>query len=104
MCLSESHHLHVASRPSLTIRLGRIRDSLRNVAFEAEELFWDIRANRTVYFQDIVRLREDFLRVMEDARNHHPDTWNGSTMSIAEGIELQGRYERSVPKNSVRKA
>ncbi|KAI7476030.1 hypothetical protein KC351_g9700 [Hortaea werneckii] len=85
-------------------RLGRIRDSLRNVAFEAEELFWDIRANRTVYFQDIVRLREDFLRVMEDARNHHPDTWNGSTMSIAEGIELQGRYERSVPKNSVRKA
>ncbi|KAI7144657.1 hypothetical protein KC344_g5177 [Hortaea werneckii] len=85
-------------------RLGRIRDSLRNVAFEAEELFWDVRANRAVYFRDIVRLREDFLRVMEDARNHHPDTWNGTTMSIAEGVELQGSYERSVLKNNVRKA
>ncbi|KAI6805205.1 hypothetical protein KC332_g14870 [Hortaea werneckii] len=84
-------------------RLGRIRDSLRNVAFEAEELFWDVRANRAVYFRDIVRLREDFLRVMEDAGNHHSDTWNGTTMSIAEGIELQGRYERPVLKNNVRK-
>ncbi|KAI7708527.1 Mak10-domain-containing protein, partial [Hortaea werneckii] len=84
-------------------RLGRIRDSLRNVVFEAEELYWDVRANRAVYFRDIVRLREDFLRVMEDAGNHHPDTWNSTTMSIAEGIELQGRCERPVLKNTVRK-
>ncbi|GAB1740602.1 hypothetical protein NU219Hw_g5696t1 [Hortaea werneckii] len=84
-------------------RLGRIRDSLRNVVFEAEELFWDVRANRAVFFRDIVRLREDFLRVMEDAGNHHPDTWNGTAMGIAEGIELQGRYERQLLKNNVRK-
>ncbi|KAI6958905.1 hypothetical protein KC355_g12909 [Hortaea werneckii] len=84
-------------------RLGRIRDSLRNVVFEAEELYWDVRANKAVYFRDIVRLREDFLRVMEDAGNHHPDTWNSTTMSIAEGIELQDRYERQMQKNNVRK-
>ncbi|RMY75400.1 hypothetical protein D0863_02606 [Hortaea werneckii] len=96
-------HIAIAAGQGVPNRLGRIRDSLRNVAFEAEELYWDVRANRAVYFRDIVGLREDFLRVMEDAGNHHPDTWNSTTMSIAEGIELQGRYERPVLKSTVRK-
>ena len=41
--------------------------------FEAEELYWDVNARRAVYFSDIKKIREDFLRVLEQARRNHPD-------------------------------
>lgn len=49
-------------------RLHQMRDDLHNVKFEAEELYWDVAAGRTVLYRDIRKLREDYLRVMEDGR------------------------------------
>lgn len=68
-------------------RLRQSRDALRNVTFEAEELYWDVGADRQVYFRDIVKLREDYLRVMEEARRNHPDTWNSTATGIAQGVQ-----------------
>ncbi|KAK5108917.1 hypothetical protein LTR62_007719 [Meristemomyces frigidus] len=67
-------------------RLRQTRDNLRNVEFEAEELYWDVGAGKTVRYRDVVKLREDFLRVLEEARRNHPDTWNPIAKGIAVGI------------------
>lgn len=67
-------------------RLRQTRDSLRNVKFEAEELYWDVGADREVFYKDIKRLREDYLRVMEEARKNHPDTWNVTASGVGKGI------------------
>lgn len=75
--------LAVMKGQGLPNRLRQTRDSLKNVVFEAEELYWDVEANRAVYFKDIIKLREDYLRVMMEARKNHPDTWNTiTTVSI----------------------
>lgn len=58
-------------------RLRQVRDELSNVLFEAEELYWDVAADRPVLFEDIVKVREDYLRVLLQARRNHPDTWRG---------------------------
>lgn len=67
-------------------RLHQMRDDLHNVKFEAEELYWDVAAGRTVLYRDIRKLREDYLRVMEDGRRNHPDTWNAAAQQIAAGV------------------
>jgi hypothetical protein len=67
-------------------RLHQMRDNLHNVKFEAEELYWDVAAGRTVLYRDIRKLREDYLRVMEDGRRNHPDTWNAVTQQMATGV------------------
>lgn len=67
-------------------RLHQMRDDLHNVRFEAEELYWDVAAGRTVLYRDIRKLREDYLRVMEDGRRNHPDTWNAAAQQVAAGV------------------
>ena len=67
-------------------RLHQMRDDLHNVKFEAEELYWDVAAGRMVLYRDIRKLREDYLRVMEDGRRNHPDTWNAAVQQVASGV------------------
>ncbi|KAK5732089.1 hypothetical protein LTR17_010797 [Elasticomyces elasticus] len=69
-------------------RLRQTRDGLRNVLFEAEELYWDVGADRPVFYKDIKKVREDFLRVTEEARRNHPDTWNTTTTNVAQGVHV----------------
>lgn len=40
-------------------RLRMTRAGLRKVIFEAEELYWDVTAGRSVRFVDIRKIRED---------------------------------------------
>ncbi|KAK0306173.1 hypothetical protein LTR01_006521 [Friedmanniomyces endolithicus] len=68
-------------------RLRQTRDGLRNVMFEAEELYWDVGADRAVFYKDVKKVREDFLRVTEEARRNHPDTWNPVATGIAAGVK-----------------
>lgn len=79
-------------------RLRQTRDGLRNVVFEAEELYWDFQADRAVYFRDVVKLREDYLRVVEEARRNHPDTWNSTTTGIAQGVGVKAKGKKAVAK------
>jgi hypothetical protein len=39
-----------------------------------------------VLYRDIRKLREDYLRVMEDGRRNHPDTWNAAVQQVATGV------------------
>lgn len=63
-------------------RLRQGRDSLGMVLFEAQELWWDVRARRPILYKDIRKVREDYLRVMDDQRRNHPDNWNPTTNKI----------------------
>ena len=72
-------------------RLHQMRDNLHNVKFEAEELYWDCAAGRKVLYRDIRKLREDYLRVMEDGRRNHPDTWNAVTQQMAGAHSFAGK-------------
>lgn len=74
-------------------RLRQTRDSLRTVIFAAEELFWDVQSGRTVLYKDVKQLREDYLRVLEEARQNHPDTWNSATSAIRQGATKGGAKE-----------
>lgn len=67
-------------------RLRQTRNSLETVVFEAEELYWDVAADRHVFFRDIRKLREDYLRVLEEARRNHPDTFTVSASKIGSGL------------------
>lgn len=67
-------------------RLRQGRDGLRNVIFEAEELYWDAGAGRPVRYADVKKVREDYLRVMEEQHRNHPDTWNAVSAGISGGI------------------
>ncbi|KAK4962860.1 hypothetical protein LTR10_000487 [Elasticomyces elasticus] len=71
-------------------RLRQTRDGLRNVLFEAEELYWDVGADRPVFYKDIKKVREDFLRVTEEERRNHPDTWNATATGVAQGVHVGG--------------
>lgn len=66
-------------------RLRVSRDNLSRVVFEAEELFWDVRSGRSVLYKDVKRLREDYLRVLEEQKRNHPDTWNSVSNTLAQG-------------------
>jgi hypothetical protein len=37
------------------------------------------------------KLREDYLRVMEDGRRNHPDTWNAAAQQVAAGVHIAGK-------------
>lgn len=43
-------------------------------------------ADRPVMYKDIKKLREDFLRVLLEARRNHPDSWTGKANDIAGGM------------------
>ncbi|KAK5172789.1 uncharacterized protein LTR77_002909 [Saxophila tyrrhenica] len=77
-------------------RLRVTRNSLRNVVFEAEELFWDVRAGGAILYKDVKKLREDYLRVLEEQRRNHPDTFNSVTKTIAAAPERVGGGKRGV--------
>ena len=67
-------------------RLRMTRAGLRKVIFEAEELYWDVGAGRTVFYSDIKKVREDYMRVLQEATLNHPDTWNTATSNMAQGM------------------
>lgn len=75
-------------------RLRRTRDALRNVLFEAEDLYADVGAGREVCFRVIVKLREGLLRVIEDSTRNHPDTWNSTATGIAGGVRVGGKNQK----------
>lgn len=58
--------------------------------------YWDVAANRPVLFEDIVKVREDYLRVLQEARRNHPDTWRGSS-DIVKGVRRS--RVKSVPES-----
>jgi len=60
------------------------------VVFEAEELYWDVGTHRHVFYRDVRKLREDFLRVMEEGRKNHPDTWNPQSSEMALSVQAAG--------------
>ena len=68
-------------------RLMQTRDALRNVLFAAEELYWDVGADRPVKYKDVRKIREDFLRVLEEERRNQPDTWNPIATGVAQGVK-----------------
>lgn len=70
-------------------RLRQTRDSLRDVMFEAEELYWDVKSGRPVLYKDIKKIREGYLRVLVQARQNHPDVWNKQTDGIAQGASKE---------------
>lgn len=67
-------------------RLRVARNRLHNVVFEAEELYWDFRSGKAIFFSDIKQLREDYLRVMEEMRRNHPDTWTDAATETAKPV------------------
>jgi hypothetical protein len=77
-------------------RLRQVRDDLRNVLFEAEELYFDAASGRAVYYRDIRKLREDYLRVVEEARRNHPDTWNRTTAEIAKAVNPRAPHQHGL--------
>ena len=70
-------------------RFRQTRDSLRMVIFEIEELYWDVKTGRPVLYKDVKKIREDYLRVLQQARRNHPDVWDG-TEDIAGGAKRGG--------------
>lgn len=67
-------------------RFKQARNALQNVLFAAEELYWDQRTGRPILYRDIKKIREDYLRVLEDQKNNSPDTWNTATKNIEQGV------------------
>jgi hypothetical protein len=50
-------------------RLRLVRDDLRNIIFAAEELDRDLMYGRTISFKDVKKLRDDYLRVLEEIKS-----------------------------------
>lgn len=94
---SSEFHAH-SSFAGLPNRLRQVRDDLQNVLFEAEELYWDVIADRHVLFKDIKKIREDYLRVQMAARKHHPDSFQGAANEIMKGISQKTETKTSILK------
>ena len=76
-------------------RLRMTKASLQKVLFEAEELYHDVGAGRQVLYSDIRKVREDYLRVMDEENKNHPDTWNAATPDATQGAKgLGGKTEQ----------
>ena len=95
--------LALAKGQGLPNRLRQERDGLRSVIFECEELYWDVGAGRSVLFKDIVKVREDYLRVLEEARRNHPDTWNATNVGAAQGIQMDAKGKTTLGAGSIPK-
>lgn len=81
-------------------RLRMERDALRRVLFEADELYWDVGAGKSVTFADIKKVREAYLKVVQDAEKNHPDTWNTTATADAKGVEALGKNTSSAAANT----
>ena len=66
-------------------RLRQTRDALTNVLFAAEELYWDEKTGRPILYKDVKKIREDYLRVLEDQKSNNPDTWKAAG-NIEQGV------------------
>ena len=66
-------------------RLRQTRDALNNVVFAAQELWWDEKTGRPILYKDVKKIREDYLRVLEDQKNNNPDTWKAAG-TIEQGV------------------
>lgn len=67
-------------------RLRQVRDNMRMAIFAAEELYWDVQAGRPVLYKDVKKIREDYLRVLEEEIENRPDMWKSAAKDIEEGI------------------
>ncbi len=76
-------------------RLRITRDGLRDVVLAAEELYWDARTGRPILYEDIKKIREDYLKVLEEQKRNRPDAWNSLSKSLAEPI-ASGKSARGV--------
>lgn len=75
-------------------RLRQTRDALRDVIFAAEELCDDMKTGHEVFFKDVKKIREDYLRVLEDQRQNNPDMWQAASVrNIEQGV---GRAPKEV--------
>lgn len=72
-------------------RLREYRNSLAVVMTEANEMFADALVGKEVYYRDIRRLREDFLSVVKESQDNHPDTWSPA---VAPMLMVQGPLGR----------
>jgi hypothetical protein len=86
--------LAVMKGQGLPNRLRQTRDGLRNVIFEAEELYWDVGADKPVRYKDVKKIREDYLRVETENSKNHPDTWNTIASGIGGGVKTGGAGQR----------
>lgn len=67
-------------------RLRQTRDALRDVLFAADELFWDMKTGREILYKDIKKIREDYLRVLQEQRDNNPDMWQAGAKRMEEGV------------------
>lgn len=67
-------------------RLRMERNSFRMVLFQADELYWDVGASKPVTYGDIKKVREAYLRAVQDAAKNHPDSWNVTAASVGQGL------------------
>lgn len=79
--------LALARGQGLPNRLRMERDALRKVIFEADELYWDVGAGVPVTYGDVKKLREAYLKVLDDAMKNHPDQWTSSPEMAAQGSQ-----------------
>ena len=73
-------------------RLRQTRDALRDVLLAADELIVDVRTKHDVFYKDVKKIREDYLRVLEDQRQNNPDMWQAAAKDIEQGV---GRAPRT---------
>lgn len=45
-------------------------------------------------FRDIKKIREDYLRVLEEQRNNNPDMWQSAAKDIETGISSRAAVEK----------
>lgn len=75
-------------------RLRMERDGLKAVILEADELYWDVGAGRSVTYGDVKKLRDAYSTVLEDARKNHPDTWNATAVAVSQGLTKTSHIRR----------
>ncbi|KAF2236283.1 hypothetical protein EV356DRAFT_575190 [Viridothelium virens] len=91
--------LAIMKGQGLPNRLRMTRTGLRNVLLEAEELYYDVGAGRKVLYSDVKKVREDYLRVLEEANRNHPDTWNATATDAAQGTQVPGGKSQQAAAN-----
>ena len=77
----------------LPTRLRMERDGLRAVLLQADELYWDAAANRSMTYADVKKVRDAYSKVVKDAARNHPDSWTSSDEKMSQA---------AVPPNAIR--
>lgn len=77
-------------------RLRQTRDSLRDVIFEIDEMYWDVQTGRQVLFKDIKKIREKYLTALAQERQNHPDVWNDAVAAIGANAAMAKKSGRNL--------